>query len=439
MTTPRSLHRYIPILLASILALVSLACSAIVTTLPGATQASPTAATEATTRQPPPEASATPSVEEPATLEPVSEPTAVPSETPAAAKEAEQLGPTREPKPVVSPTVAAASFPVGRWQGIPDLPRQISAVLGDPDDPRVLYAATGAMGAGGGVYQSKDLGLSWRLVAEGLPSEDIRALGLSRAEPATLYAVVGHRGDVFASTDGARSWTRVGNYQLTGYIARLAVASNDGNVLFVAEDVRGLYRSLDGGASWVPLGGGLPTDDNGAVNVQSLALDPVELGVVYVGTGWGSFDGNGVWKSTDSGETWAAANRGMIDYGITALAVHPTDSQVIYAGGNGSEFWKSTDGGQSWRELTDVLPIDGGPQQPIRDIVIDPAVPDRMVLLHERAGLLASADGGERWQLLGKPAELEYPMFTAMSVLFGSQPVVVVGVRDEGGWRYAAP
>jgi photosystem II stability/assembly factor-like uncharacterized protein len=421
---------------ASVLALASLACSAIVTTLPEATQATPTAAA---IDQPPPMATATPFVEETATLSPASEPTRMPSETPVAEKEAEQLGPTREPKTVVTPTVAAAGFPLGRWEKIPDLPRQINAVVADPDDPRVLYAATGALGAGGGVYQSKDLGLTWRLVAEGLPSEDVRALGLSRTEPATLYAVVGHRGDVFASTDGAASWTRVGSYGLTGYIARLAVASSDGSVLFVTEDVRGLYRSLDGGASWVPLGGGLPTDDNDAVNVQSLALDPAEPGVVYVGTGWGSFDGNGVWKSTDGGETWAAANRGMLDYGITALAVHPSDNQVIYAGGNGSELWKSADGGQSWQELTDKLPIDGGPQQPIRGLVIDPAAPDRMVLLHERAGPLASGDGGEKWQLLGKPAELEYPTFTAMGVAFGSQPVVVVGVRDEGGWRNAAP
>jgi len=436
MRTPRSLHRYIPILLVSILALASLACSAIVTTLPGATQATSTAAA---IDQPPPVATPTPWVEEAATLEPVSETTAAPSETPAPAKEAEQLAPTREPKPVVSPTVAGADVPLGRWQKIPDLPRQINALVGDPSDPRVLYGATGALGAGGGVYQSKDVGLTWGLVAEGLPSEDVRALGLSRTEPTTLFAAVGRRGDVFASTDGAGSWTRVGNYQLTGYIARLAVASSDGNVLFVAEDVRGPYRSLDGGVSWMALSGGLPKDDNGVVNVQSLAIDPAEADVVYVGTGWGSFNGNGVWKSTDGGEMWAAANRGMIDYGITALAVHPSDSQVIYAGGNGSEFWKSTDGGQSWRELTEKLPIDGGPQQPIRDIVLDPATPDRMYLLHERAGLLASTNGGENWRLLGKPGELEYPTFTAIGVAFGSHPVVVVGIREEGGWRYAAP
>jgi photosystem II stability/assembly factor-like uncharacterized protein len=430
------LRRHIPILLASILALASLACSAIVTTLPGSTQAT---STPVTVDQPPPEATATPFVEELATLEPVSEPTGVPSETPVAVKEAEQLGPTREPEPVVSSTVAAVGWPIGRWEKIPDLPRQINALAVDPDDPRVLYAATGALGAGGGVYQSKDLGLTWQLVAEGLPSEDVRALGLSRTEPTTLYAAVGHRGDVFASTDGGGSWTRVGSYGLAGYIARLAVASNNGNVLFVAEDVRGLYRSLDGGASWVPLSGELPTDDNGTVNAQSVAIDPADPGVVYVGTGWGSFSAYGVWKSTDGGETWAAANRGMLDYGITALAVHPSDSQVIYAGGNGSELWKSADGGQSWRELTEKLPVDGGPQQPIRDIVIDAAAPDRMVLLHERAGPLASGDGGERWQLLGKPAELEYPTFTAMGVSFGSQPVVVVGIREEGGWRYTAP
>jgi len=338
------------------------------------------------------------------------------------------------PSSAEAPVTPLAS---GVWQPILDLPRQINALVVDPNDLQIMYAGTGSSGAGSGVFKSEDAGLTWQKASSGLPSEDVRALGFSRTDPATLYATVGHRGDVFASTDGAQSWTRLGNYELSGFHARLSVAPSDPNVLFVTEDVRGVYRSLDGGRTWVEVGEGLPRDQNDAVKAQSLAIDPADANVVYLGTGWGSFNGNGVYKSTDGGETWAPANRGMMDYGITALAVNPADSQVVYAGANGSELFKSSDGGETWTDLTDRLPIEQGAQQPIRDIAIDPRAPDTVYLLHERAGVLVSTDGGDKWHLLGKPGETEYPSFTVMAVVVDPQLVIVAGIRDEGGWRYA--
>ena len=52
-------------------------------------------------------------------------------------------------------------------------------------------------------------------------------------------------------------------------------------------------------------------------------------------------------------------------------------------------------------------------------------------------GVLVSYDGGARWRALGKPGEPDYPSFTAMTITFDPQPILVVGIRDEGGWRYA--
>jgi hypothetical protein len=323
------------------------------------------------------------------------------------------------------------------WEAVPDLPRHVNALVADPHDPRVVYAGTGSSGAGSGVYKSGDAGLTWQKASSGLPSEDVRALAFSRVEPSTLYAAVGGRGDVFASTDGAASWVRLGNYPLTGFEAELAVAPGAGDVLFVAEDVRGLYRSLDGGHNWTEVGQGLPEDEHGVAKVQSLAMDPADPNVVYVGTGWGSFNGNGVYKSTDGGEIWTPANRGMIDYGISALAVSPADSQIIYAGGANGELFKSSDGAATWTDLTDRLPLENSFHQRIRDISIDPDRPETIYLLHERAGVVCSTDDGTGWRLLGSPSEPEYPTFTAMTVIFGPEPMVVVSIRDEGGWRYA--
>jgi len=410
MKTMRLSPRRALILATSTLVLVSLACGAVVDTVP----------TSAPTHE-----------------APAPKPTQAPSLTAVRPEEATQKPDEPSPTPAVSATDAPPPPPPANWQSAPDLPRQINDLVVEPNDPQMVYAGTGFSGAGSGVYKSEDGGLTWRKAANGLPSEDVRALGFSHTDPVTLYAAIGHRGDLFASTDGAQSWARVGGYGLTGFEARLAVAPSDGNVLFVTEDVRAVYRSLDGGHNWLEVGEGLPKDDNDTVNAQSLAIDPTNANVIYVGTGWRASNGNGVYKSTDGGETWSPANRGMIDYGITALAVHPSDSQVVYAGGANGELFKSTDAGENWTDLTAALPTGDSFHQRILNIAMDPDAPETVYLLHEHAGVMVSYDGGAGWRLLGKPSEIEYPSFTALTVLFGPQPVLVVGIGDEGGWRYA--
>jgi photosystem II stability/assembly factor-like uncharacterized protein len=357
---------------------------------------------------------------------------------------------TRAPQPLPSPTTselpadtptagppAAAALPAGNWQRITDLPRQINALVADPANPHVLYAGTGSTGAGSGVYKSEDAGLTWRSVSAGLPSVDVMALAFSHDAPAVLYAAAGQ--NVFASADGGASWSQqakgAGNYRGFGQIG---VAPSDGKILYGLAVIEGAFRSDDEGRNWTAINRGLPKDNNGSYNVQSVVMDPADPNVVYVGTGWGSFGGNGVYKSTDGGENWTAANRGMIDYSITALAIDPSNSQTIYAGGNGGELFKSADGGTTWDSLTPKLPTaSANSRSTLRAIILDPAAPQTVYVLDEREGVMVSADGGGTWRLLGKPANFDYLTFTALNVVFDPEPVLLAGIRGEGGWRYA--
>ena len=152
----------------------------------------------------------------------------------------------------------------------------------------------------------------------------------------------------------------------------------------------------------------------------------------------------GLWKTTDGGLNWRPVFDDKPVASVSALAAAASDRQIMFAGtgesfirsnisiGNG--IWKSTDGGETWTDLTSNLPE----QTRVVEIIVDPAAPQRVYLLCERVGVLVSGDGGTRWQLLGKPAHLDNPVFTAMAIASGPQTVVVVGIRDEGGWRYTS-
>ncbi len=408
MKTKRLSPRQVLVMVTSVLVLASLACSAVAMPMQAPARVA-TVTAELVSETPP------------------AQPVALPADVTATPI------PSPSPSPVKATT--APPLPHANWQPIPDLPRHVNALVADSTNPQVMYAGTGSTGAGSGVYGSEDGGLTWHRVSDGLPSKDVVALALGAGNPALLYAAVGD--GIFVSADGGTSWSQqaqgVGNYR--GF-EQLRVAPSDGRILYSVTIMEGAFRSDDGGYNWLPVNEGLPKDDN-MFNVQALAVDPGDANVVYLGTGWEPFHGNGVYKSTDGGATWAPANRGMIDYSITALAVAPTNPQIVYAGTFDGELFTSDDGGETWSDLTSKLPGDGRSHSSIRNIVIDPTAPDTVYLLCEQTGVLVSYDGGAAWRLLGKPGELEHPYITALVVAFGPQPVLVIGVQDEGGWRYA--
>ena len=120
----------------------------------------------------------------------------------------------------------------------------------------------------------------------------------------------------------------------------------------------GLWRTTDGGVTWVPLGDGkIPVASMGAI-----AVADSNPNVIYVGTGSDGVrsnvsTGRGVYKSTDGGETWQFA--GLHDAGqIGGVRIHPTNPDIAWVAANGDAFksngergvFKTTDGGKTWRK-----------------------------------------------------------------------------------------
>ncbi|MBX7120112.1 MAG: glycosyl hydrolase [Gemmatimonadaceae bacterium] len=176
----------------------------------------------------------------------------------------------------------------------------------------------------------------------------------------------------------------------------------------------GLWKTMDGGETWFPVTDGQIT----SASVGAVAVSESNPDVVYIGTGESAIRGNimpgdGLYKSTDAGRTWAHVGFRGVD-AISKIRIHPTDPDIVYAAVFGqysvpSEergIYKSTDGGRSWRRVLFRDPRSGGV-----DIAIDRTNPNVLYAALWEAfrkewtmssggpgsGLFKSTDGGETW------------------------------------------
>lgn len=349
-----------------------------------------------------------------------------------------QVQPTATPDTSSPPAPTAPSavrLPIGVWQIIPDLPQEITSLAVDPSNPQVVYA-----GATGFVYRSDDGGATWLPVSSGLPNEDVVALVHTPTGPGGLYAVLGVRHELFRSDDGGATWTGLGNIDISmgGFDQDLYIAPSDSNLLYYALASQALGFSPNGGQSWLPMGDGLPGYEEGEANLLVLSIHPADASILYAGTGGFVGQGHGVYKSVDGGQSWVPSNRGMLDRRITALTIDPADPRVVYAGGDSGEFFKSTDGGTTWTDLTEALDVQPySAPRTIHTILIDPKDTNRLFLMGDNAALMFSGDGGQKWQLLGKPGDETQPYFSVVEMFLGPRLVVLADMEQKPPWRYA--
>jgi photosystem II stability/assembly factor-like uncharacterized protein len=112
-----------------------------------------------------------------------------------------------------------------------------------------------------------------------------------------------------------------------------------------AATLAGIYKTVDGGKSWKRIGESLADQ-----MIVGMVLDRTRRGVLYI-TGR-----DGVHRSDDGGLTWKAINKGFSSTNVRAIAQSDIDSNVFYAGTNGSGLYRSQDAGETW----EAMPMVGG-------------------------------------------------------------------------------
>lgn len=212
----------------------------------------------------------------------------------------------------------------------------VAGVIVDPVD-HSIYVST--FRSGDGIWKSTDFGETFTRIdrsSGSLPGEFLSLSGRGITIDPQHHQTVFFAGTsgIWRSTDAGASWLNVDETPSLSVTVD-PVASN----IVYAGTFTGVLKSVDWGASFVSRSVGLP-DEFQTARTGSVQVDPRRHNVLYV-----AFEGAGVFKSLDGSDSWTAINTGLDDLGIFGIALDPDSPDTLYVSTN-SSVYKTTSGGQ---------------------------------------------------------------------------------------------
>ena len=225
---------------------------------------------------------------------------------------------------------------------------RVNVVVKDEAIANTYYAGAPA----GGFWKSTDSGATWNTFTDNLPQIGVSGIAVDYNNPGTIYIATGDDdgGDsssigVMKSTDAGLTWNttglNAGNTPTS--LNDIYLSSTNANIVWVATS-NGVYKSNNAGASW--------NNNNGTQgqNIRDIKIKPTDNSIIY------TVSSNRFYKSTDGGNNFNTINSGLpapFEISRLAIDVSPANPNVVYALASNTSFgflgiYKSTDSGNTF-------------------------------------------------------------------------------------------
>jgi photosystem II stability/assembly factor-like uncharacterized protein len=307
-----------------------------------------------------------------------------------------------------------------QWESVgpTNIGGRITSLVYDPAKPDNLWAGA----AGGGVWQSKDAGRTWKALWHLQSVLNVGALAIHPTNPKILYCGTGEANlsadsyagvGLYRSANGGKTWTLLASSAKTGIPSRIGVIAIDphdpshiriggigfGRVSPQESGLGGMYTSRDAGKTWTR---------ETFISAQnywchSIVFDPAQPQRIFA-TITSQGVSNGIWRSTDGGATWSHLTNGLpapatCDRAMIALA--PSNPNILYLqisddGDKSLGVFRTSDGGNTWKNVAGTHFDDEGQMTYGNSIVVHPTDPN--YVLCGGVDLHLTTNGGAKWQ-----------------------------------------
>ncbi|MEI7732328.1 MAG: YCF48-related protein [Verrucomicrobiota bacterium] len=266
----------------------------------------------------------------------------------------------------------------------------------DPSDANVFYLTSDITG----LWKSTDRCKSWRFINQGIADYCIYSIAISRSNPQVLYIM--DVDGMCKTVDGGNHWKRLEQTDSKkldiaairdGSVRAIAIDPKNADIVYAGSKHGLIFKTMDGGETWRKLeynqasAGEAPGKQSGVIS--SICVSTKNPKLVCA-----SSTASPILRSTDAGATWVALKTPK---NAAAVAIAPSDDQIMYAAFREQGVMKTTDGGETWTAASSGM----DPKYLPREIAVHPADPNKVVCVANKGwdGICyQSGDGGTTWK-----------------------------------------